>query len=209
MKGKERHFSAIGRRYAALCSHPEGMAGKLVLSLMDRLHRPFASWLLPRVPFSSPVLDIGSGSGYLPMRILRRDRKAEVTLLDPSSASLEFSRHRLGRYGERASFVCGSAEALPFPPSSFSAAVMSDAIYYVDMEKAFAEAWRILVPGGFLVVAVEATDSGGTPSYLSGIAAIRGAEDIMKALCRQGFRIVRSDAGRTAWACIVAQKPMC
>ena len=24
-----------------------------------------------------------------------------------------------------------------------------------------------------------------------------------------GFRIVRSDAGRTAWACIVAQKSMC
>ena len=72
------------------------------------------------------------------MRILRRDRKAEVTLLDHSSASLEFSRHRLGRYGERASFVCGSAEALPFPPSSFSTAVMSDALYYVDMEKAFA-----------------------------------------------------------------------
>ena len=204
MKGKESHFSAIGRRYAALCSHPEGMAGKLVLSLMDRLHRPFASWLLPRVPFSYPVLDIGSGSG-----ILRRDRKAEVTLLDPSSASLEFSRHRLGRYGERASFVCGSAEALPFPPSSFSAAVMSDALYYVDMEKAFAEAWRILVPGGFLVVAVEATDGDGAPSYLSGIAVIRGADDIMKALCKAGFRIVRSDAGRTAWACIVAQKPMC
>ena len=132
-----------------------------------------------------------------------------LALLDSSSASLEFSRHRLGRYGERASFVCGSAEALPFPPSSFSAAVMSDALYYVDMEKAFAEAWRILVPGGFFVVAVEATDSGGAPSYLSGIAVIRGAEDIMKALCRQGFRIVRSDAGRTAWACIVAQKPMC
>ena len=49
-------------------------------------------------------------------------------------------------------------------------------------------------------------EDSGTPESPT---VIRGAEDIMKALCRQGFRIVRSDAGRTAWACIVAQKPMC
>ena len=86
---------------------------------------------------------------------------------------------------------------------------MTDSIYYMDISRAFSEAFRVLVPGGSLAVAFEAMDPDSAPSCLSGIAAIRSPEEIIHALEEAGFRIARSDCGRRSWARIVAAKPMC
>lgn len=209
MKGKERRFSVIGRRYVSLCSCPQGRAGRVVLLIMDIVHRPFASWVISAVPHAMSFLDIGSGSGYIAGRLLRRREKPCVTLLDISPLAISCSMRRLSRYGNRAVSVSGSADDLPFPSSTFQAAIMMDSIYYMDISRAFSEAFRVIVPGGSLVVAFEAMDPDSAPSCLSGIAAIRSPEEIRYALEKAGFHIARSDCGRRSWARIVAAKPMC
>ena len=206
MKGRETLFSAIGRRYASLCAHPEGKAGCIVLALMDLFHRPFASWVLSAIPPSSSYLDIGAGSGYLAKRLLKRFRFSSVTLLDSSALSLSFAGRRLGH---RVSLVPGKAEALPFPDSSFACAVMQDSIYYADPDRTFSEVFRVLQPGGVFIVAFEAADPLSSPPWLSGIATVRSSSMVQSSLEDAGFAVMESDHGRRAWVRIVAAKPMC
>ena len=58
-------------------------------------------------------------------------------------------RKRLARFGERAEFAIGNAEALPFPDKSFDAYTIGFGIRNVThIDKALAEAYRVLKPGG-------------------------------------------------------------
>ena len=183
--------------------------GRAVLAAMDILHRPFITWIMRRVPPAKAYLDIGAGSGYASLAILRRRRHSSVTLLDRSSAALSFAEKRLFRYRDRAAFVLGSAEALPFHESSFSAAIMLDSLYYFDADKAFTEAFRVLAAGGTLVIGDEAFDSSAVPAGIRDIVTARGIDEMISALSRCGFLVLSSEHGKASWSCIVAVKPMC
>lgn len=90
------------------------------------------------------ILDIGCGIGSAEERL----RGLNITGIDSSSALLEEAKRRSG-----GKFVLGDATRLPFPDASFDAAFMVAALEFIpDCGKALAEAARVLVPGGRLVV---------------------------------------------------------
>ncbi len=101
------------------------------------------------------VLDIGSGSG-----LLAHEMAAEVGALgsvdgiDPSESMLVLARRRRPLDGAaEIRFVAGDACALPFADGSFDAAVATQVYEYVqDMPAALGEAFRVLRPGGRLLV---------------------------------------------------------
>jgi ubiquinone/menaquinone biosynthesis C-methylase UbiE len=101
------------------------------------------------------VLDIGSGPG-----LLAREMAAEVGALgsvygvDPSESMLALARRRRPPDGAaEIRVVAGDACALPFADGSFDAAVATQVYEYVqDMPAALAEAFRVLRPGGRLLV---------------------------------------------------------
>ena len=49
--------------------------------------------------------------------------------------------------------VCSHSERLPFPGASFDRVIMVDALHHViDQQQTAAELWRVLKPGGRLVI---------------------------------------------------------
>ncbi len=97
------------------------------------------------------VVDVGAGTGFSTEGIVERVDAGGVTLLDQSP-------HQLGRARAKPALrdctvVEGDAEALPFDTDRFDRYVSCGSIeYWPDPQAAFAEAYRVLKPGGVACV---------------------------------------------------------
>jgi len=94
------------------------------------------------------LLDIACGSGYA--AALAAARGATVTGVDIAPALLEIARERT----PSGMFVDGEMDALPFLDEQFDVAMSVNGFQFaLDPATAFAEAARVLVPGGRLAAA--------------------------------------------------------
>ncbi len=111
-------------------------------------------WLAPRPDIAA--LDVAGGTGDIAFRLLDRVRgRGHVTVLDLTEAMLAEGRARAVRRpdSDRLDWVAGDAMALPFPDASFDAYTIAFGIRNVTRpEVALAEAFRVLRPGGRLMV---------------------------------------------------------
>jgi arsenite methyltransferase len=101
------------------------------------------------------VLDIGSGPGLLACEMAAEvGAVGSVDGIDPSESMLALARGRRPPEGAaEVRFVAGDASALPFGGDRFDAAVATQVYEYVrDMPAALGEAFRVLRPGGRLLV---------------------------------------------------------
>ncbi|TYO98761.1 malonyl-CoA O-methyltransferase [Geothermobacter ehrlichii] len=98
-----------------------------------------------------PVLDVGTGTGYLARRILERRPETPLVLSDLAHGMTCCARHNLGGL----SAVDADAVALPFADAVF-AGVVSSSVYQwvVPLEAAFAEVERVLEVNGWFVFAL-------------------------------------------------------
>jgi SAM-dependent methyltransferase len=116
--------------------------------------RSWAAWsralghLIPAVR----VADIGCGEGFLTLEASRWASK--VIAVDRSAAVLNKAQALAGRRGARnIVWKRGEIEALPLKDASVDVALLSQALHHAaDPEAALAEAARILVPGGRVLV---------------------------------------------------------
>ena len=130
-------------RAAFLARNPFGdpwTIGFFYREKMRAIHR-----VAPDEPFRD-VLEVGGGQGgltgllYPGARVVNIDAKASYGRAEPNQRA-------------RTRFLCGDATALPFPESSFDAVTMFDLLEHVpDDGSAAREAWRVLRPGGALLV---------------------------------------------------------
>jgi cyclopropane fatty-acyl-phospholipid synthase-like methyltransferase len=100
----------------------------------------------------SRVLDVGCGVGGTACR-LARALGAQVRGLTPNAAQLELAQARAARLGlqEQVGFDPGWAHALPYEAGSFDAVLFFEsACHFPDRAAFFAEAFRVLRPGGCL-----------------------------------------------------------
>jgi ubiquinone/menaquinone biosynthesis C-methylase UbiE len=101
------------------------------------------------------VLDIGSGPGLLACEMAAGvDPGGSVHGIDPSDSMLALAQRRERAAKSRTvAFSAGDACALPFSADSFDAAVSTQVYEYVaDVPAALGEAYRVLRPGGRLVI---------------------------------------------------------
>jgi ubiquinone/menaquinone biosynthesis C-methylase UbiE len=107
------------------------------------------------MPKGSPVLDAGCGPGFLLLELARRGFAVQGVDLSPEMVrSAEARLRRLIPEGTY-SFGVGSIEALPVPSSAFAAVCSTGVIEYLqDDTKVLPEMYRVLKPGGFLVLPV-------------------------------------------------------
>ena len=99
---------------------------------------------------SSRLLDLGCGTGALAEAVLEEIANACLACVDLSPKMLELAKERLSG---KADVFLVDVEGLPFPDSSFDAAWCNDSFHhYPDPKKAAFQMWRVLKPGGTLVV---------------------------------------------------------
>lgn len=110
-------------------------------------------WLAPRN--GQLLLDVAGGTGDIAFRFLDRAPGARVTVCDMTESMLVEGRRRAeaGRLEGRLDWVTGDAMALPFADASFDRYTISFGIRNVTrIPQALAEAFRVLKPGGRLMV---------------------------------------------------------
>jgi len=113
-------------------------------------------WLLSGTELGEHVLEIGAGPGAATEEL--RKRAGRVTSLEYSHAfAVGIARRTQTTNG---AVVQGDASALPFPKKIFSAAIAVLVLHHLKsqelQERAFAEIFRVLRPGGvFLAVEIQ------------------------------------------------------
>jgi MPBQ/MSBQ methyltransferase len=97
------------------------------------------------------TLDAGAGTGFTTEGIVAHVDPARVTMLDQSPHQLARSQRRAAL--EPCARVLGDAERLPFGDDAFDRYVSAGSIeYWPEPQRAIAEAYRVLRPGGVGVV---------------------------------------------------------
>jgi ubiquinone/menaquinone biosynthesis C-methylase UbiE len=105
------------------------------------------------------VLEIGCGPGYFSRAIAVAVPQGSLVLLDLQFAMLEIARQRLPEFAN-IHFTQGDASSLPFPDTSFDAALLVLVLGEVpDKDRCIAEVARVLVCGGSVTFAESRRDS--------------------------------------------------
>ena len=110
-------------------------------------------WLAPRA--GQRLLDVAGGTGDISFRFLKRAGRAHATVLDLTEAMLIEGRKRAeaAQMYDQLDWVVGDAMHLPFEDNSFEVYTISFGIRNVTRpQEALKEAFRVLKPGGRLVV---------------------------------------------------------
>jgi ubiquinone/menaquinone biosynthesis C-methylase UbiE len=126
--------------------------GESLAWLIEHAHcRPSHRWL-----------DVATGGGFTAAAFA--PLVGEVTALDVSTAMLEQARERARAAGvSNVVFESGAAEALPFPPDAFDGVICRLAAHhFLSVPMFAAEAYRVLRPGGRLLV-TDTSEPDGAP----------------------------------------------
>ena len=101
-------------------------------------------------PLPIHVLDVGAGSGWLSHRLAALGHRAvAVDALDDDVDGLGATRH----YAIDFASVQADFDALPFAPAQFDLVVFNGSLHYAaDTAATLERAYRVLAPGGALVV---------------------------------------------------------
>ena len=105
--------------------------------------------LLARDLRNGRVIDVAGGTGDIAFRLARRGFPVDVVDINPAMLQVGRSRRPARSSARDLTWVCGSAEALPFPDRIRDAYTIAFGIRNVTrIDQALAEAFRVLRPGG-------------------------------------------------------------
>jgi len=139
-------FTSVATRYDVMNDVMSGGVHRLWKDAM-------MDWLAPRP--GQRLLDVAGGTGDIAFRFLDRAPDARAVVLDLTEPMLNEGRRRAeaAAQADRLDWVVGDAMALPFGPSEFDVYTISFGIRNVTrIGDALAEAFRVLKPGGRIMV---------------------------------------------------------
>ena len=205
------------KRFLNQCRKPEGILGKIMLKGMNVEHAKVADWGLARLESlgmaPSDVLDIGCGGGRNVGELLKRYPLARVAAIDHSPLSVEKTKE----YNKdmidagRCSVQEGDVSALPFDTGSFDIATAFETVYFwPGLEECFAEAARVLRPGGcFMIVNELDGENAWGHRFARIIDGMKNysLDEIEAALRAAGFPNVTTDRHPSkSWIAVLARK---
>jgi ubiquinone/menaquinone biosynthesis methyltransferase len=134
-------FARIADRYDLLCD---------IFSL--GIHRLWKSHMARRMAehADDTVLDVASGTGDIPLRLLRLDRRPRALwVTDICPRMLGLAEAKLAGQGPGVRFaICDAENLRAFADSSLDVYSMSFGMKICDRQKAVSEAFRVLKPAG-------------------------------------------------------------
>lgn len=99
------------------------------------------------------VLDVATGTGRLPLALLRDRFRGQIVGLDLSQGMLRQARARLHPYGDQVHLMWQDASRLPFADETFDAVTCIESLEFLPNPLGgLAEMVRVLAPGGVLLV---------------------------------------------------------
>ena len=133
-----------------------GIQGEAPAALFDRFARGMRDrgWngveeiLAAGLP-AGDLLELGPGPGYVGLELAKKLAPRSLTACEISPAMLALARRNAAEYGIPATYVEGSAMALPFPDASFDGVFSNGSLHeWEDPARVFGEIARVLRPGG-------------------------------------------------------------
>lgn len=135
----QRHFSSHAQEYERYAV----VQARVIERLVGLLHE--------RAPFRGPVLDIGCGTGLLAAALRPLCPQSTLVISDLAHGMTSQARLRL----PEALALDADGCALPLAAECFSLVCSASVYQWVDdLEKAFADAARVLMPGGVFAFAL-------------------------------------------------------
>lgn len=101
------------------------------------------------------ILDVATGTGDLALTAYKYLKPKKIVGIDISNGMLELGRKKIEKAGlsNVIELQTGDSEAINFPPSTFDAITVAFGVRnFEDLEKGLSEMFRVLKPGGKLVV---------------------------------------------------------
>lgn len=172
--------------------------------------------LFPEKVKKCSVLDIGTGTGFLPINLIQVNSNLRVVGCDISFHMLKYASAR----AKETEFCASDAEFLPFKDASFDWAVSSMMYHWVNpLNRSFNEVFRVLNDGGkFLFsIAAQGTLAELKDAYIRTMSShypqaskkdfhfFPSQNIIKKALSEAGFYVdsVRTDSMRVSYSSIL------
>jgi ubiquinone/menaquinone biosynthesis C-methylase UbiE/DNA-binding MarR family transcriptional regulator len=143
---------ALKRRQDKMRAYFDELAGKFGRHYVPgRSWRGLAETLLTLMP-PMVIADLGAGEGTFSQLLAKRAKK--VIAVDNSEKMVEYGRELARKHGvKNLEYRKGDIEDVPLRDGTVDLAFFSQALHHAaHPERAVAEAWRILKPGGRIVV---------------------------------------------------------
>lgn len=193
---------------------PQGLGGKLMVSMMNVGHRALAKWGLQflNVPADAQILDCGCGGGANLKTLLQMCPDGAAAGVDYSPVSVEKARkvNRKAIECGRCAVTQGSVAELPFAALRFDLATAFETVYFwPDLPQCFREVFRVLRPGGVFFICNECSGENEKDDrwteIIEGMTVYREGQ-LWEALRQAGFSGVQTHKNEKGWLCAIAKK---
>jgi len=153
------------------------------------------------------ILDVGFGGGVGMRLALQQVGTGHVTGVDLSTELVALAGRRFRAEIDRGRLrvMEGAVEQLTLPAASFDGAYSVNTVYFwPDVPAGLAELWRVLAPGGRLVLAMESGARREHGVFFGGVAPTR--DGLVELLERAGFVEIEPRLQRGGIELLVARK---
>jgi len=158
---------------------------------------------------SDRVLEIGFGGGVALPRLLESARFVTGIDLSPDVVRQATQKFAKAVKANRAAFLQGNVEALPFDACSFEKALTVNTVYFWrSLQEGFKEIHRVLAPGGQLSVCLLPKEHMDLMNLPADIFTSRTLTEVISAIEKAGFsaRRIEKPEPTTAWVAIIASR---
>lgn len=127
----------------------------------DQVRQKLEKLLGRPLPTFERSLEIGAGTGYFTLHMLRAGIVREAVATDISPGMIEVLDQNAERLGLAVESLVADAERLPFEDESFDLVLGHAVLHHIpDLARAFSEFHRVLRPSGVIVFAGEPSRTG-------------------------------------------------
>lgn len=198
-------------------ANPKGFWGRLMIKSMNKNHSELTDWGLCHVEINRnyTLLDIGCGGGKTVSKLCEKIGNGKVYGIDNSELCVENSKKLNNK-----NVICGKAvitqasvSNLPFDVDSFDIVTAVETYYFwPDKLNDLKEIYRVLKPGGKLLLVFEMLKTDDDPFKWEKVEKIIGTnavtkEEISDILYRAGYINIQTfTKSGTSWLCATAEK---